>query len=118
MRQLGTAAERATELGLEVTFVRADVVDLSALEDGSFDLVYTGGHVAVRVSDLKAYYSEGRRILHAGGMFMVGEYHPFRRTWQDSPHSLKVEVRYFDRGAAWYDRSRGVPGTAPETLML
>jgi 2-polyprenyl-3-methyl-5-hydroxy-6-metoxy-1,4-benzoquinol methylase len=40
-KQLDTASERATELGLEITFVRADVVDLSPLQDESFDLVYT-----------------------------------------------------------------------------
>ena len=80
-KQLDTAAERADELGLDVAFVRADVVDLSPIEDESFDLVYTGGHVAVWVSDLKTYYSEACRILRSGGMFMVSEYHPFRRIW-------------------------------------
>lgn len=115
-QQLDTAAERATKLGLEVTFVRADVVDLSSLEDESFDLVYTGGHVAVWVSDLKTYYSEGCRILRAGGIFMVGEYHPFRRIWQDSPDSLKMAFRYFDRGPHEYDRSEDVPGTPAGSL--
>ena len=38
-RQLDTAAERAAELGLEVTFVRADVVDLSSIRDETFNLV-------------------------------------------------------------------------------
>ena len=115
-KQLDTAAERARELGLEVTFVRADVVDLSSLKDESFDLVYTGGHVAVWVSDLKTYYSEACRILRTGGMFMVTEYHPFRRIWQDSPNDLKIESRYFDQGPHEYDRSEDVPGTPAGTL--
>ena len=107
-KQLDTAAARAVELGLEVTFVRVDVVDLSSIEDGSFDLVYTGGHVAVWVSDLKAYYSQAGRILRPGGMFMVSEYHPFRRVWQDSPSDLNVKYRYLDRGPHEYDRSQDI----------
>ena len=114
--QLDTASERAVELGLEVAFVRADVVDLSSLRDESFHLVYTGGHVAVWVSDLKIYYSEACRILRAGGMFMVSEYHPFRRIWQDSSSGLKVAFRYFDRGPHEYDRSEEVPGTPAGSL--
>ena len=115
-KQLDTAAQRATELGLEITFVQADVVDLSSLRDESFDLVYTGGHVAVWVSDLKTYYSEACRILRAGGIFIVNEYHPFRRIWQDSPNDLKVKSRYFDRGPHEYDRSEDVPGTPAGSL--
>ena len=107
-KQVDTAAERAAELGLEITFVRADVVDLSSLEDGSFDLVYTGGHVAVWVSDLKAYYLEAGRILRPGGMFMVSEYHPFRRVWEESPRELKVEYSYLDRGPHEHDRSKDI----------
>jgi len=45
-QQLDVARSRAAALGLNVTFVRADVVDLSCLGDATFDLVYTGGHVA------------------------------------------------------------------------
>ncbi len=60
--QLDVARHRAAVLGLDIKFVRADVVDLSCLSDGTFDLVYTGGHVAVWVSDLQRYYGEAARI--------------------------------------------------------
>ena len=115
-KQLDTASERAAELGLDVSFARADVVDLSPLEDEIFDLVYTGGHVAVWVSDLKTYYSEACRILRKGGTFMVSEYHPFRRVWQESSDELKIEFGYFDRGPQKYDRSEDVPGTPAGSL--
>ena len=52
-RRLGVAAERARTLGLHLSFLQADVTDLSALEDGSFDLVYTGGHMSVWISDIQ-----------------------------------------------------------------
>ena len=109
--QLDIAAGRAEELGLSIDFHRADVIDLGdlggkgGLPGGGFDIVYTGGHVAIWVSDLKRYYGEGGRILKPGGLFMVNEYHPFRRPWKHAPGPLEQEYRYFDPGPITYDRS-------------
>ena len=114
--QLDTAAGRARELRLDVNFVRADVTDLEPLTDGSFDVVYTGGHVAVWVSDLKRYYAEAGRILRAGGIFMVNEYHPFRRMWRESPDQLQMEFGYFDQGPHQYDRAEDIPGAPADSL--
>lgn len=114
--QLKIAAERADELGLAIDFHRADVTDLGCLggpgglPDAGFDIVYTGGHVAVWVSDLKRYYGEGCRILKPGGLFMVNEYHPFRRLWKHNSGPLKQEFHYFDHGPFTYDRSEELPG--------
>jgi SAM-dependent methyltransferase len=114
--QLDIAAGRAEELGLDVAFVRADVTDLMALADASFDVIYTGGHVAVWVSDLQRYYSEAVRILKPGGLFIVNEYHPFRRVWAYEEDRLELEYGYFDRGPHAYDRSDEVPGAEPGSL--
>jgi SAM-dependent methyltransferase len=97
-QQLEVAARRATELRLPMSFLRADVTDLSEIGNAVFDVVYTGGHVAVWVSDLAAYYSEAARILRPAGLFVVSEYHPFRRLWHDSPDQLAIEHSYFSRG--------------------
>jgi ubiquinone/menaquinone biosynthesis C-methylase UbiE len=75
--QLDVARHRAAVLGLDIKFVRADVVDLSCLSDGTFDFVYTGGHVAVWVSDPQRYYGQAARILKPCGLLIVSEYHPF-----------------------------------------
>lgn len=96
--QLDVAAQRAAELGLSINFQQADVTDLSALPSGHFDLVYTGGHVAVWVSDLTTYYREAVRVLKNGGLFMVNEYHPFRRLWRQGVDRLEVAYNYYDRG--------------------
>jgi SAM-dependent methyltransferase len=101
--QLDVARDRAGALGLPISFLRADVTDLFALDDASFDVVYTGGHVAVWVSDIKTYYAEAARILRPGGLFMVSEYHPFRRLWKESKEGLEVEAPYFERGPYEYD---------------
>ena len=96
--QLQIAKERAEELGLDIKFLRADVTDLSALDDEQFDLVYTGGHVAVWVGDLKKYYAEAVRILKPGGQFIVNEYHPMRRLWKEDTDQLILAYDYYDRG--------------------
>jgi len=114
--QLDIAAERARELGLAVDFVRADVTDLRSLPDAAFDVVYTGGHVAVWVSDLDTYYAEAARILRPGGLFIVNEYHPFRHIWAFDEGELEMEFGYFDRGPHVYDRSDEVPGAEPGSL--
>lgn len=96
--QLDKAACRADELCLDIAFLRTDVVDLRALGGESFDLVYTGDHVAVWVSDLSGYYAQANRILRRGGTLMIKEYHPFRRLWQDAPDRLELKCGYFQRG--------------------
>ena len=106
--QLDFAAERAEELGLSISFVQSDVADLSAFDDGSFDIVYTGGHVAVWVSDLRKYYSEAARILAPGGLFVVCEYHPVRNVWKESDCELVVEIPYFERGPFRYESAEDV----------
>lgn len=97
-RQLDVARNRAAVLGVQAEFLCADVVDLAGMSDGSFDLVFTGGHVAVWVSDLRRYYGEAARVLAPGGRLIVSEYHPFRRVWRRVRERLEVERSYFDRG--------------------
>jgi ubiquinone/menaquinone biosynthesis C-methylase UbiE len=107
--QLDIAAARALELDLSISFVQSDVTDLAALDDASFDLVYTGGHVAVWVSDLRTFYAEAGRILKPGGLFLVSEYHPVRRVWKDTADALVVGSPYFERGPFRYVSSEDVP---------
>ena len=113
--QLRVAAGRADEVGARIEFVRADVTDLGVLATGTFDLVYTGGHVAVWVSDLNAYYREAVRILKPGGLFVVNEYHPFRRLWKQERGGLRLEAGYLERGPFHYDRA-DLPGVEPGEL--
>jgi SAM-dependent methyltransferase len=115
--QLDVAERRARELGLPVSFIRADVTDLSAIDSGTFDAVYTGGHVAVWVSDIDAYYAEAARILRPDGLFVVAEYHPFRRIWKESPDQLAVESPYFERGPFEYDVSEDILRPKPGNLI-
>ena len=100
--QLAYADERSQILDLDIKFLQSDVTDLSALPDGSFDLVFTGGHVAVWVADLESYYREAARILRPGGLFIIEEYHPIRRIWKESDSELVVGNSYYNRGPYKY----------------
>ena len=106
--QLQIAQQRSYELGLSVEFVQADVTDLSALASDSFEVIYTGGHVAVWVTDLVKYYAEAARILAPDGLLVISEYHPFRRIWKESKTTLSVKSRYLDRGPFEYDYTDNV----------
>ena len=114
--QLDVAERRSRELDLCISFVQADVTDLSMFAAGSFEVVYTGGHVAVWVGDLQTYYSEAARILESGGLFIVNEYHPFRRLWKESKESLVVESCYLERGPFEYGLSDDVLKRGPGPL--
>jgi SAM-dependent methyltransferase len=115
-RQLEVARRRAGILGLHIDFVQADVADLSQLADEKFDLVYTGGHVALWVSDPARCYREAARILTSGGLLIVSEYHPFRRVWRRSPDRLELGFNYFDRGPHRSEVAPDVLEAAPGNL--
>jgi ubiquinone/menaquinone biosynthesis C-methylase UbiE len=77
-QQIEVARSRAATLGIQVEFIQADVVELTGLNDRTFDVVYTGGHVAVWVSDLLRCYREAARILKPDGLLMVNVPRPYR----------------------------------------
>jgi len=108
-KQLERAEMRAEILGLAVTFLRADISDLAELEDNRFDYVYTGGHISVWLSDIEKYYSEAVRILKPDGLFIVNDYHPFRRLWKDGSKQFVIEHPYFSRGPFEYETEKGFP---------
>ena len=96
-KQLEIASERADVLGLDINFLRADVVDLSSIPDDEFDYVYTGGHISIWISDITRYYAEAARVLRPGALFIVNDYHPVRRMWHESDGPAPRH-RYFNRG--------------------
>jgi len=108
-RQLEIASERAEALGLKISFLRADISDLAEIESEQFDYVYTGGHISVWLSDIRKYYSEAVRILKGSRLFIVNDYHPFRRIWRDGSKQFILEDPYFKRGPFEYKSDNGLP---------
>ena len=96
-KQLQNARTRAEFLGLDVSFITADVTDVG-IRSETFHAIHTGGHVAMWVSDLKRYYAEAVRILKKGGVLVVREHHPFQTIWSPSNECLIVERPYGELG--------------------
>jgi SAM-dependent methyltransferase len=102
--QLDVAAQRAAELGVEVTFVQGDVADLPTLADGAFDFVCSTNGVMMWITEPAAYYAEVQRILKPGGVFLSYDIHPFQRPWNDPPEPFRMVKPYFDSGPKeWLD---------------
>ena len=68
--QLAGDRRAADYYGYEVITIQADMRDLSALADDSFDLVYQANSVAY-VPDVRAVYKEVSRVLKPGGFYRV-----------------------------------------------
>ena len=107
-KQIEVARERAVALGLDVHFVCSDATDVAELQDASYDIVHVSRHITVWVSDVRAFYREAVRILKPGGLFLVTEYHPFRRVFKYDPDRLSVEQSYFERGPFRYEVADGL----------
>jgi SAM-dependent methyltransferase len=102
--QLDVAAQRAAELGVEVTLVQGDIVNLPMLAGDAFDFVCSTNGVMVWITDPAAYYTEVCRTLKPGGIFLSYDIHPFQRPWNDPPEPLRMVKPYFDSGPKeWLD---------------
>lgn len=74
--QLGHDRAAADHHGVTATTVQADMRDLSALEAGSFDLVYHAYSLGF-VPDVSAVFAQVARVLRPGGRYFVMWGNPF-----------------------------------------
>ncbi len=109
--QLRTAADRAAQLGLDMTFVRADVTSMPDVPSDTFDLVSYSRGMMVWLSDLGALFVEVERILRPGGYMIGYDVHPFQRPWADRTDCIEMEKPYWESGPFDYlDDSGGAAG--------
>jgi SAM-dependent methyltransferase len=73
--QLGRDAEVARREGLDLRLVEGDMADLSALADGSFDLVFNPVSTCF-APELKPIWREAARVLRPGGALLAGHMNP------------------------------------------
>ena len=83
-RQLSNAERIADEHGWNIEFLQQDSMDLDAIPDGKYDLVYTSNGVHVWIPDLPKMHSNFHRVLRPGGMYIMFETHPFIRPFDAS----------------------------------
>jgi SAM-dependent methyltransferase len=75
-RMLELARRLAEAVGAPATWIEADVVETPHELDGTGDLVYTGRGSLIWLADLDAWAAVVRRLLTAGGRFVLFEGHP------------------------------------------
>ena len=96
--QLQVARERATQIDLEVRFIRSDITSVPQLEDGEFDLVFMGSGAICWFSDLDAVCHEAARVLKVGGQLILRDTHPFSALLGEPKTPIKMAYAYFERG--------------------
>lgn len=80
------AIRRARELsaaaGIPANFLCADVQELDASLDGSFEIVFTSQGSLIWIADLDRWAANVARLLTGDGLCYIIEYHPYRRLLQ------------------------------------
>src|SRR5262249_53368589 len=99
---LEVAQDRATSLGLDIVFVRADATDLSLLTESSYELVVSTNGFFVWISAPGKVFSAVFRILRPGGVYIFYDIHPLQRPWANQVHPLQMERPYWDTGPRAY----------------
>lgn len=89
------ATALAAELGVQASFVLADVYDAAAVFSGQqFDIVYTGIGALVWLPDLTRWAQVVAELLAPGGFLYLVEGHPFAQILDDADGST-VARDYF-----------------------
>jgi SAM-dependent methyltransferase len=71
------ARELSTELGLNASFIEANVLDLRGKLEPGYDIVYTSKGVLCWISDIKAWGRSISYLLKPSGTFYLMEGHPY-----------------------------------------
>lgn len=97
---LASAARLADDLGLSATWVETDVLEVRAVVEGDFDLVYTSIGTITWLSDLDRWAEQVAALLRPGGTFYFRDAHPALLTIDQDADGLVVRDRYFGNGLA------------------
>jgi len=75
-RMLDLARRLTSATGAPARWIQADVLDAPVELDGTADLLYTGRGALIWLQDLDAWAAVVRRLLSAGGRFVIFDGHP------------------------------------------
>lgn len=93
-RAITLARSLAAEMGLEACFVHSDVLELDAVLDGDFDVVFTSFGVLWWLPDLVRWARVAARFVRPGGMLYLAEFHPFSQVMDDSRDATAPRLHY------------------------
>ncbi|HEU5223228.1 MAG TPA: class I SAM-dependent methyltransferase [Candidatus Lumbricidophila sp.] len=98
-----SAARLASALGIEATWVEADVLTARAAVRGDFDLVYTSIGTITWLNDLDQWARQVYALLRPGGTFYIRDGHPVLYSTDENADGLVLRYSYFGGGQplAW-----------------
>ncbi len=100
--QIEIARQKARDAGLDVQFAAADVYALPPeFQNGSFDVVFTGGGALCWLPDIMQWGSVVAAALKPGGRVIISEEHPLASCLGVADGRLVAEDQYFRRGQPW-----------------
>ncbi|GAA4586339.1 SAM-dependent methyltransferase [Actinoplanes octamycinicus] len=97
-RAVAAAQRRADQAGLPVRYLVGTLPGLP-VEDGDYDLVYTGKGALIWMRDLDAWARDLHRVLRPGGHLFIYEGHPAVPlwTWDTDEPRIRPDRSYFTR---------------------
>ncbi len=97
---LKSAAELASRLNLEATWVETDVLEARNAVDGDFDVVYTSIGTITWLHDLDQWAAQVAGLLRTGGIFYIRDGHPILYALDEQADGLQLRYQYFGDGKA------------------
>ena len=95
-QSIAHAEKLQAELGIEATFIRANVYDLPGILQDQFDIVYTSRGVICWLKDLDKWGEIVAGFMKPGGTFYIMESHPVGNIFDDTKaDELRIIHPYF-----------------------
>ncbi|MGI8586436.1 MAG: class I SAM-dependent methyltransferase [Chloroflexia bacterium] len=91
------ARSLSAELGIEASFVAANLYDLPAALQGQFDIIYTGGGALWWLPDMARWGEVIAHFLKPGGIFYVRDQHPAAMAFEEVDGRLEPLYSYWER---------------------
>jgi 2-polyprenyl-3-methyl-5-hydroxy-6-metoxy-1,4-benzoquinol methylase len=95
-KAIATARSLSERLRLQATFICSDVLQLTGIPAGSYDLVYSTYGTVTWLPELTRWADIIQRALKPGGKLLLVEFHP--AVWMFDDHFNEVLYGYFNSG--------------------
>lgn len=104
-RAIEAARALARAVGLEATFVCADIYDLPHRLDGEYDVVFATCGVLPWLPALEPWVAAAAHFLKPGGFLFLADSHPFLHIFDEESVELRRRYPYFNRAPMRYEDS-------------
>lgn len=100
------ARNLANRMGIEATFIEADIMDVMDRVQSRYDIVFSSTGVLCWLPNIRRYAQTVSQLLHQGGFFYLFDGHPFRAVLLDKAGetiSNTIQGDYFRKDVWQYD---------------